>query len=131
MARLLERDEELAVLGTAVARAAEGAGSVVLVGGEAGIGKTSLVRALAERRGAEVSFLLGACEPLSVPVPLAPWREVLDAAGGGDLEGDDRLLLARSLLGALRNRAPAVVVIEDAHWADPLTLDLVRMLAGR
>lgn len=82
MARLLERDEELSVLATAVGRAAEGAGSVVLVGGEAGIGKTSLVRALAERVGAEVSFLLGACEPLSVPVPLAPWREVLDAAGG-------------------------------------------------
>ena len=62
-----------------------GHGRVVLVGGEAGIGKSSLLRALQERVGTSAAFLVGACEPLSVPVPLGPWRELVEAADGGDL----------------------------------------------
>ncbi len=134
MERLLEREAPLETLGGAVRDAAAGRGSLVLVGGEAGIGKTSLVRALRERVAGDVAFLVGACEPLSVPVPLAPLRELADAAGAGDLtelDGGDRLLLARALLEALAARAPAVAVIEDAHWADPTTLDVVRLLARR
>ncbi|HEY7076386.1 MAG TPA: AAA family ATPase [Solirubrobacteraceae bacterium] len=129
MAGLLEREVELATLAGALEAAAGGRGCVVLVGGEAGIGKTSLVRALRER----AAFLLGACEPLSVPVPLGPLRELYEAAGGGDLmaHGDDRLTLARALLDALTACAPAVAVVEDAHWADPLTLDVLRLLARR
>ena len=134
MVRLLEREDELGVLAGAVGEAVGGRGCVVLVGGEAGIGKTSLVRALRAELPDAVSFLSGACEPLSVPVPLQPLRELLDAADGRDLTAlgsDDRLLLARSLLSALAERAPAVAVVEDAHWADPLTLDLLRILARR
>jgi DNA-binding CsgD family transcriptional regulator len=107
---------------------------VVLVGGEAGIGKTSLLRALRERTGAAATFLIGACEPLSVPVPLGPWREIVEAASGDDLTdvgSSDRLVLARQVAGALERRAPAVAAIEDVHWADPLTLDLLRLLARR
>jgi predicted ATPase len=94
--RLLEREDELGVLGGAVQDAAAGRGSVVLVAGEAGIGKSSLLRELRERTGERVTFLIGACEPLSVPVPLAPLRELVEAAGGGDLidlGSDDRLVL--------------------------------------
>lgn len=68
----------------------------------------------------DVSFLGGACEPLSVPVPLQPLRELLDAAGAIDLAAlgsDDRLILARTVRSALVERAPAVAVVEDAHWA--------------
>ena len=83
--RLLERDDELGVLADAVEDAVAGRGSVVLVAGEAGIGKSSLLRELRERIGERVTFLAGACEPLSVPVPLAPLRELVEAAGGGDL----------------------------------------------
>jgi DNA-binding CsgD family transcriptional regulator/tetratricopeptide (TPR) repeat protein len=132
--RLLEREEELRTLAQAVDRAQEGVGTVVLVGGEAGAGKTSLVRALREQRGEQVSFLIGACEPLSVPVPLGPMRELFEAASGEDLvqEGrDDRLALGRALLAALAEHAPVVAVIEDAHWADPLTLDVLRVMARR
>ena len=67
-----------------------------------------------------------------VPVPLAPIRELAAAAGRRDLVdggGDDRLTLARSLLDALGSRTPALVVLEDAHWADPATLDVIRLLA--
>ncbi len=131
---LLEREDELGLLVGAVERAVDGRGGVVLVGGEAGIGKTSLVRALRGRVEEQVTWLLGACEPLSVPVPLGPLRELYEAAGGGDLAelgSDDRLVLARGLLNALAERAPAVAVVEDVHWADPLTLDLLRILARR
>ena len=134
MVRLLEREDELGLLAGAVQDAIGGEGSLVLVGGEAGIGKTSLVRALRTESRNEVAFLSGACEPLSVPVPLAPWRELVDAAGGGDLAagaGQDRLALGQAVLRTLIERAPVVAVVEDAHWADPLTIDLLRILARR
>lgn len=134
MAELLEREDELEALAGVVDEAAAGRGRVVLVGGEAGIGKSALLRALRERIGDSATFLVGACEPLSVPVPLGPWREVVEAADGGDLTepgSDDRLVLARRLVSALEKRAPVVAAVEDAHWADPLTLDLLRLLARR
>ena len=130
---LLERAGELAELEAIVA---SGRGRLVLIAGEAGIGKTSLVRALRGRL--EATFLIGACEPLSVPVPLAPLRELaadLDSADerglASALVGSDALAIARSLVALLRERAPAVAVLEDAHWADPATLDVVRLLARR
>ncbi len=132
--RLLEREDELEALGGALDAASGGRGSLVFVGGEAGIGKTSLVRALRSRLEDRAVFVVGACEPLSVPVPLAPIRELLSASQehhAGGLDSDDRLVLARSLVGALAARAPVVAVIEDAHWADPGTLDVVRLLARR
>jgi DNA-binding CsgD family transcriptional regulator len=132
--RLLERDDELAVLAGAVRDATAGQGSVVLVSGEAGIGKSSLVRELRGRTSEQTTFLTGACEPLSVPVPLAPLRELVEVAGGGDLvdeASDDRLVLARRVTDALADTAPVVAVVEDVHWADPLTLDLMRLLVRR
>jgi DNA-binding NarL/FixJ family response regulator len=128
--RLLERGEELAALESAVDAARDGRGQLVLVAGEAGIGKTSLVRALRERLGARAAFLIGVCEPLSVPVPLAPLRELV-AAEAPAAPGEDALAFARSVLGTLRARAPAVAVLEDAHWADPATVDVLRLLARR
>jgi DNA-binding CsgD family transcriptional regulator len=107
---------------------------LVFLRGEAGIGKTSLVRALRSRLESRAAFVVGACEPLSVPIPLAPIRELLSDAGSnvdGALAGTDRLALARSLAGVLAAQAPAVAVIEDAHWADPATLDVLRLLARR
>jgi predicted ATPase len=67
-----------------------------------------------------------------VPIPLAPIRELAAAAGRSELvelAGDDRLTLARSLVDALAARAPAVAVIEDVHWADPATLDEIRLMS--
>ncbi len=137
MARLLERDAELASLAGAVEDAVAGRGSLVLVAGEAGIGKTSLLRAVRAGLREGVAFASGACEQLSVPVPLAAVRELVEAAGGDDpLAGaaaatGDRLALARSVLNVVAARAPVLAVIEDAHWADPLTFDLLRMFARR
>ncbi|MDQ6818713.1 MAG: AAA family ATPase [Actinomycetota bacterium] len=131
---LLEREDELGMLAGVVEEAVAGSGCLVLVGGEAGIGKTSLVREVRDRTRKQVTFLIGACEPLSVPVPLGPLRELVEAAGADDLTelgSDDRLILARALVKALAQRSPAIAVIEDVHWADPLTLELIRILARR
>src|SRR5690349_20190761 len=103
MTGLVERAPELASLRAAVDEARQGRGSLVLVAGEAGAGKTSLLRAA--RAASEVEFLVGHCEALSVPAPLAPLRGLAEAAGTPalpELDGDDRLALARAPLRSLR-----------------------------
>jgi predicted ATPase len=105
--RLLERDGDLAALLGAVDAAHGGRGALGLVGGEAGIGKTSLLRALSTELGGDAVFLVGACEPLSVPAPLQPIRELAAAAGApalAALAGDDRLALALGRALAARRR---------------------------
>jgi DNA-binding CsgD family transcriptional regulator len=133
--RLLERDMDLEALAGAVEQARRGRGSFVLVGGEAGSGKSSLVRAVRAGLDEQVAFLSAGCEFLAVPVPLAAVRELAAAAGDRTLverQGEDRFALAVALLDAIRSRAPAVVVVvEDLHWADPATLDVIRLLARR
>jgi DNA-binding CsgD family transcriptional regulator/tetratricopeptide (TPR) repeat protein len=131
MERLLERGEELDMLEEVVDALTTGQGCLVMIAGEAGIGKTSLVRTLRERVAGGVEFVLSACEPLSVPVPLGPLRELVELAGAGDLEGGDQLVLARRVFDALKRVAPVVAAIEDVHWADPTTLDVLKLLARR
>ena len=129
---LLERDAELEAVTAAVEAVRSGRGAVVLVRGEAGIGKTSLLRAVRER--IVLPFHVGRCEPLSVPEPLGPLRELAAAvglAGFTELAAGDRRGLARALQAALTSHGPAVAAIEDLHWADPATLDVVRILARR
>jgi DNA-binding CsgD family transcriptional regulator len=130
--QLLEREAEVEKLTSIAERVRGGRGAVVLVRGEAGIGKTSLLRALRDRAG--LPFYVGRCEPLSVPEPLGPLHELVAVAGApGALEsvGGDRRSLARFLQAALTSGGPAIAAVEDAHWADPATLDVVRLMARR
>ena len=130
--RLLEREEALGSLAAALDAARSDSGRMVLIRGEAGIGKTSLLRAV--RETGSLPFYLGRCEPLSVPEPLGPVRELAEAVGVGEspeLDTGERRALARLLRSALTAQGPAVAAIEDAHWADPATLDVVRILARR
>jgi DNA-binding CsgD family transcriptional regulator len=127
---LLEREAELQAVNAVVESAERGRRGVALVRGEAGIGKTSLLRAA--RECARLPFYVGRGEPLSVPEPLGPVRELAAEAGTGELpefSDGERRGVARALETALTARGPAVAVIEDAHWADPVTLDVVRLLA--
>ncbi len=131
--RLLEREHPLDVLEERARRAAAGHGSVVLVAGEAGIGKTVLLRAFVERARAQP--LWGMCDSLSTPRPLGPLRDVADELGPpvpallrGTAAAQHEIFAA--VLDALRSR-PRVFVVEDLHWADEATLDLVRFLARR
>jgi DNA-binding CsgD family transcriptional regulator len=130
--RLLERDHALDVLRDRGHRAADGRGSVVLVTGEAGIGKTVLLRAFSEQ--ASLPVLWGMCDPLSTPRPLGPLRDVAGGLGPAvtdvlrDAMAQHEIFAA--VLEALRAQ-PRVLVVEDLHWGDEATLDLVRFLSRR
>src|ERR1700761_4265654 len=84
---LLERSSELSRLGDSVEAAQGGRGQVVLVCGEAGIGKTALLREFRAGLPRRVSVLWGTCDPLFAPRPLGPLLEVAAEARGkiGDL----------------------------------------------
>ena len=133
---LLERADQLAMLGAALARITGGVGGgVVLVPGEAGIGKTSLLRQFCAGIGGSARVLRSACDPLFTPRPLGPLVELAEDIRSGLVAelgaGVDAFDVAGALLRELKLVAPAVVVIEDVHWADEATLDVVRLLARR
>src|SRR4051812_35943447 len=121
---LLEREPTLAALELAVGEAARGRGSVALVTGEAGIGKTSLVRAFAERAAGQARLLLSACDDLMASRTLGPLR---DAVLGPEPVDD----VFSALLDALAADPPTVLVVEDLHWADDATLDVLGYAARR
>ena len=132
---ILEREHELAELAEAMRAAAGGRGSVALVYGEAGIGKSSVVDLLRRRIPAEGRLLVGHCDDLATARPLGPLRG-LDGVGA-DLaraldEGEDRDRLLTALRAELEWGArPTVLAIEDVHWADEATLDVLRFLVRR
>src|SRR5919107_491847 len=131
---LLERDEPLEQLGVHLRHASAGQGRMVLVGGEAGVGKTTLVEAFA--RAAGIAVLRTSCDALSTPAPLGPVRDLAPALGlridEHALDGDARDWLFREVLAALAARpGPTVIVAEDAHWADGASLELLRFLGRR
>jgi DNA-binding CsgD family transcriptional regulator len=134
--RLLERESALESLGGWFAEARAGHGRLVLVGGEAGVGKTSLVTEFALHHRQVARVMWGACDPLTTPRPLGPLADVAPALGGrlDQLFRDEapREVLFGALLERLREgRVATVLVIEDVHWADEATLDLLRFLARR
>jgi DNA-binding CsgD family transcriptional regulator/tetratricopeptide (TPR) repeat protein len=133
-AGLLERDAELRRLREALRRAGQGRGSIVLVSGEAGIGKTSLVRAFAGEAAAVARVLVGACDDLVTPRTLGPFRDMARGAAPGLAEVVEGTSGRDAVFGAVHHELagrPTVMVVEDVHWADDATLDVVRWLAWR
>jgi DNA-binding CsgD family transcriptional regulator/tetratricopeptide (TPR) repeat protein len=133
---LLERAEPLALLEGALARAREGRGHTVLIGGEAGIGKTSLLEHFVAERAGGARVLWGACEALATPRPLGPLADIAESLKGPLLDALRSLRAPHELfqvfLGALREHdRPSLVVIEDAHWLDDASADFLRFVARR
>ncbi len=131
---LLERDEQLRSLRSRLTQAASGSGAMVLVGGEAGIGKSALVRRFCEDAARTARVLIGGCDAMQTPRPLGPLLDMAPGLGPPltTLLGDEsaRQRAFEHLLDAFRARA-TVAVFEDVHWADDATLDLLRFLGRR
>jgi predicted ATPase len=133
---LLERDGELAALHDGLEAVRGGSeGRVVLVSGEAGVGKTTLLRRFSEECDGSARVLWGGCDPLFTPRPLGPLLDVAESAGGDLAQVVESPVLPHELVAALARdlqaRAPTVLVLEDLHWADEATLDVLRLLARR
>lgn len=130
---LVDREPPLREL-TEAWHAAGTAGCLMLIAGEAGIGKTALVEQFVRQHEPQARILRGACDDLFTPRPLGPIHDIA-------LETDGEL--ARLLAGAASppqlfaaflaelQVEPAIVVVEDIHWADEATLDLLKYLGRR
>ena len=133
---LLERERPLAALEAAMDTVrGTSRGRVVLVAGEAGAGKTALARRFTDAYRQSARVLWGACDALFTPRALGPLLDVAEHTGG-DLArvtagGADPHEVAVALLRELTRSAPTVLVLEDLHWADEATLDVVRLLARK
>jgi DNA-binding CsgD family transcriptional regulator/tetratricopeptide (TPR) repeat protein len=125
--QLLERDELLGRLGAELDRG----GRLLFVGGEAGVGKTSLVRVFCA--ASPVPVVQGACESLTTPSPLGPFVDVGREIGGVVASRVAASAPPREIALALVESLarPTIVVLEDVHWADEATLDVLRVLARR
>ena len=133
---LLERDTYLDDLTRCLEAAAAGQGGTVLILGEAGIGKTSLLRQFAQQQKIAKRVLWGGCEALFTPHPLAPLYDIARQIGGefpaalADASGRD-VVFNLTIDELSRGPSPTILIIEDAHWADDATLDLIKFLGRR
>ena len=149
--RFVGREPELSVFGRAIASASTGSPSVLLVAGDAGIGKSTLVARAAADAG--VPAFIGRCVPVGGDtIPLAPLVDlvrqlhrqqtvdaprvaaaealsaVLHSAGGASSVSHDVFTLALDLVGALGAESPVLIGVEDLHWGDLATWDLFEYL---
>src|SRR5580698_1541806 len=132
---LLEREAQLASLGEYAGEARDGDGRMVLVAGEAGVGKSALVEEL-QRELPEAAWFWGACDGLFTPRPLGPLFDIAAKLGGELLDLCRADAPREELFSALRRQVSEpdvlrVVVVEDIHWADEATIDLLRFLGRR
>jgi DNA-binding CsgD family transcriptional regulator/tetratricopeptide (TPR) repeat protein len=133
---LLERESALGVLAEAREAAARGNGRVVVVVGEPGIGKTAVVTTFVRSLEDGARVFVGTCDDLSIPRPLGAIHDLVgtlspaleDALAARVAPYEiHRLLLAELSLPP----QPTVLVLEDVHWADEATLDVITLLARR
>lgn len=136
MSELLERDAALDALRTALGAARRTCGSVALISGEPGIGKTALLERFTDETAGDVQVLIGICDDLTTPRPLGPFRDLTGMPDGPLADLVDALgepgTFTRRLVDALRAApAPTVLALEDVHWADEATIDAITVLGRR
>ncbi len=133
---LLERSDHLSALEAYLAEVTgHQRGGLVLVSGEAGVGKTALLRRFCEDHADSARVLWGNCDALFTPRPLGPLFDITETTGG-ELEalvasGAKSHEVVAALAVELGRRAPTVIVLEDVHHADGATLDVVRLLGRK
>jgi predicted ATPase len=133
--RLIERESQLAALHQYADEASQGHGRLVLISGEAGVGKSVLLEEFAQ--GLEdARWLWAACDGLFTPAALGPLLDIASQLDGELLRlcraEARRDQLYGALLGQLGDlESLTVLAIEDVHWADEATLDLLSYLGRR
>ncbi len=131
---LLEREDELGLLAGLLVGVDTSGGKVVLIRGEAGIGKTALVREFIRSHGDGAHIFFGSCDDLLTPQPLGPFWDIAreETSLSQALEKGDRRAVMGVLLDLLsRSLRPTVLMIEDTHWADEASLDVIKYLGRR
>lgn len=135
---LVEREAPLGWLADRLKRllAVDAAGGCVLVHGEEGVGKTSLLRAARAASQAKCDWLVGLCEPLLSPSPLSPWldmQEGLPPSLAASLNSGRPMQdwLPELLAWLRRLRRPLVIWVDDAQWADSASLNALRFIGRR
>jgi DNA-binding CsgD family transcriptional regulator len=131
---LLERGVELEAMAGLLAGVDTSGGKVVLIRGEAGIGKSALVRSFLGSHADEAHVLYGSCDDLLTPQPMGPLWDISRAEPSlaEPLQNGDRRAAMMALLDLLsRGLRSTILVIEDTHWADEATLDAVKYLGRR
>ena len=133
---LLERKDSLDKLSQLVTDVSAGEGKTVLLSGEAGIGKTSLIKYFTDDLNSDTEILWGACDALFTPRPLGPLYDIAYQVKLNlirMLENEEkRVSIFSEFLNYLESTSQLkIIVIEDIHWADEATLDLVKFLARR
>lgn len=132
---LLERIDSLTVLVNLASGATGDGGKIALVSGEAGVGKTSLVKHFTTIK-ANTQVLWGACDALFTPSPLGPLYDIAPQVDQGltEMIGDmqRRGYIFSTLLNHISDRSSfKLIVFEDIHWADEATMDLIKFLGRR
>ena len=128
---LLERDGPLAALSEAHEQAAQGRGSVVLVTGEPGIGKTALVARFARDHSDQGRVLWGSCDDLAIARPFGPFRDLSPSIALDQLDGSPHRFHSFLLDELAASPGPTVLVLEDVHWADEATIDAITVIGRR
>jgi DNA-binding CsgD family transcriptional regulator/tetratricopeptide (TPR) repeat protein len=134
--QLLERSHHLSALREALAATLSARrGILVLLGAEAGGGKTTLLRRFCADCEPVDRVLWGSCDPLFTPRPLGPFIDIAQETGGElrDLvaAGAKPYQIAAAVLGAAQASRGTMIVLEDLHWADEATLDVLSLLGRR
>jgi len=114
----------------------EGEGHCILLSGEAGIGKTSLIKSFYKEKKDNCKIYQGTCDALFTPRPLAPIYDIIwqiqKDTNENELHNVDKSLLFNQLFNGLeQQRKPVIIIIEDIHWADEATLDFIKFFARR
>src|SRR6478735_7253716 len=134
--KLVERGEFLASLQKQLTNIETDEGHCVFVSGEAGIGKTSLVKAFLEENKGNCLIYQGACDALFTPRPLAPlydimWQVNSDLWPGNHTSEERSELFTIFFRELSTQKGKIIIVFEDIHWADEATLDFIKFFARR
>jgi len=133
---LIEREEFLHSLKSRLEDVKDSEGHCVVITGEAGIGKTSLIKAFCIDNKRNYKIYRGTCDALFTPRPLGPLYEILfqmkEITGENVLRAHDRGELFSAFLNELASqKATTIIIVEDIHWADEATLDFIKFFARR